>query len=188
MPTRTTFAPRTVPGRFVGLCGLPQCKIHRMMLTSIDFDAGTGHHVVKRAFAQFAVVRNFFHAVENVAAFKHVSKAFVNERRDHFDNIVHRFGNTRIQICAANVQGIHALEVHGDIFVGNVFPRDTLSIGGFNDFVVNVGKILDVMNFVAELGKEAADNVPYDKRAGVADMRRAVGRDSAAIDADLIFF
>ena len=188
MPAGTTCTPRTFPRRFAGLSRLPQRKIHGIFFAFVDFDASTRHHVRESALAEFAVIFIFLHAVKNIAVVEHVSKIFFNERLNHLDDIVHRFGDFRIKICAADVERVHAFEISRDIFFGNVFPCDAQFICSVDNFVVNVGEILNVANFIAALCKKTANDIPRDKRAGVAYVRRIVRRHSAAINADLAFF
>ena len=156
-----------------------------MTLTIINFDASPSHHIFKLAPTQFAVIFIRLDAVENIAVVQNVSKTFVDKRLNHFDNIFHRLGNFGINICVANVERVHTLEIRRDIFLGNFLPRDALLISGFDNLVVNVGEILHVTDFVATFLEETTNYIPRHERAGIADMRRIVRRHATTINTNL---
>ena len=47
MPARSAFSPRAGPGRFAWFSCLPKSEIHRIFLTFINVNTGTGQHIIQ---------------------------------------------------------------------------------------------------------------------------------------------
>ena len=184
VPARTAFAPRAVPRRFARFSPFPESEVHGIVFAVVDFDAGAGHHVVEAAAAQFAVVVKFFDAVIDVVV-DDIGIAFVDEGLDHVDDFIHVFRNAGIFVGPADMELVHNFEVRCDIAVGNGIPRDAFAVGGVDDLVVDVGEVLDVRDFIAQVFQIAFDDVPCDERTGIAHVGMIVRRDSADIHLDL---
>ena len=184
VPARTAFAPGAVPRRFAGLSTFPEGEVHGIVLAVVDFDTGAGHHVVEAATAQFAVVGELFDAVIDVVV-DDVGIAFVDEGLDHVDDFIHVFRYAGILVGPADVELVHDVEVRCDIAVGNGIPRDAFAVGSVDDLIVDVGEVLDVRDFIAQVFQIALDDVPRDERTGIAHVGMVVRRNAADIHLDL---
>ena len=152
MPAWTSFAPRAIPGRLAWFRGLPESKIHRMMLARIDFNARPGFHILKIAPAELAITCKFLHAVKDIAV-DDISEPLVNEILDHSDDFRHCLTDTRIYIRMADIQGIHGLKVRFDVAVRDILPGHTLFIGRSDDLIIYIREVLDVMDAIAFFAK-----------------------------------
>ena len=75
-----------------------------------------------------------------------------------------------------------------DIFLRNILVCYALFIGSFDDFVVNVGEILNKTDFIASVFEVAAQNIKNAQRSCVADVNVVINSRSAGIDFDFTFF
>ena len=180
MPSRAAFAPRAFPVRFARFGCLPQRKVKRVVLFVVNVDACARHHVFQLAAGQFAVTVKFFHAVINIAV-HFVSIALIDKGLHHVNDFRHMLGNARVNMRAADIQHIHFFKINVDIASADIAPRHAFLIGGVDDFVVNVGKVLHMQHVVAFMLQKAADYVPRYKGARIADMRVVVRRNAANI-------
>ena len=180
MPARASVAPRAFPVRFAGFGCFPQRKIKRVMLFVVNVNAGAGHHIFQLASGKFAVAVKLFNAVIYIAV-KLIGIAFINKGLYNIDNFLHMLGNTRVNMRASYVQLIHYFKISVDITPADVAPLHAFLIRRIDDFIVNIGKILNMQNVIAFMLQKTADNVPGYKGARVADMGMVVRRNAANI-------
>ena len=159
-----------------------------MMLAGINFDAGTGLHIIQFTPAELAIASKFLNAVEHIPIIDCIGIALVHQLLYHRDDLRDCLADPRVHIGALHIQFIHGFEISLDIAPGNITPGNTLFISRIDDLIINIRKILDVVNLIALLRKITADDIPGHERTGIADMRMVVWRNSAAIDADLALF
>ena len=184
MPAGAARSPGAVPRRFTWFGAFPESKIHGIVFAVIDFNTGTGHHVVEAAAAQFAIAGKFFYTVIHVVV-DDISVSLINQRLDHMDDFRHVFRNTGIFISPADMQGIHDFKIGSDVPVGNRIPRDAFAIGGVDDLIIDISEILDMCDFVAQMFQIAFNDIPGNKRTGIAHMGMIVRCDPADIHLDL---
>ena len=187
VPARPTRSPGAIPAGFAGFGALPECKIHRMALAVVHFHPGTGLHILQATAAQMAVRREVLNA-EIYVAVHHIGVPLVDERRNHIDNFRHMPRNPWIQIHPTDIQAVHHFKIGLDIATGELMPGNPLPGGGIDDFVVDVGKILDVGDRQSLPLEIAVNDVPDDERPGVADMRMIIRRHAADVNFDLSRF
>ena len=168
VPARTAFAPRAVPCRFARFSTLPEGKVHGIMFAVVDFDAGAGFHVIEAAAAQFTVVVKFFDTVIDVIV-DDVGIALI----------------AGITVSPTDMELIHDVEVGRNVAVGNRIPADAFPVGGVDDLVVDVGEILDMRDFVAEVFQVALDDVPGYEGTGIPHVGMVIRRNATDIHFDL---
>ncbi len=125
----------------------------------------------------------FRHTIVNIPV-HHVGKPLLNQGSDHLNDIAHMLGYPGIYIGPFNIKLIQVGKISGYIPVGNLFPGCSFIIGGFNNFVVDIGKILHMKNLKTLIFQIPFYNVPGNKRPGIADMRMIVRSYPADIQAD----
>ena len=184
VPARTAFAPGAVPCRFARFSTLPEGKVHGIVFTVVNFDAGAGFHVVEAAAAQFTVVVKFFNAVIDVVV-DDVGIALIDEALYHFDDVIHVFRDAGITVSPTDMELIHDVEVSRNVAVGNRIPADAFPIGGIDDLVVDVGEVLDMRDFIAEVFQIALDDVPGYERTGIPHVGMVIRRNATDIHFDL---
>ena len=184
VPARTAFTPRAIPRRFARFSPFPESEVHGIVFAVVDFDAGAGHHVVEAAAAQFAIVGELFDAVIDVVV-DDVGIALVDKSLNHVDDFIHVFRNAGILISPADVELVHDVEVRRNIAVGNSIPRDAFAVGSVDDLVVDVGEVLNVRDFIAQVFQITLDDVPCDEGTGIAHVGMVIRCNAADIHLDL---
>ena len=121
-------------------------------------------------------------------AVHHISVTFLDQRPDHIDNFLHVARNSRIEVHPANIQAIHHFEIRLDIPVGQFIPGNSRFRRSVDNLVIHIRKVLDMSHRQALPFKIAVNDVPDDKRAGIADMRMIIGRHAADVNLDLSRF
>ena len=72
------------------------------------------------------------------------------------------------------------------VFLRHLISRHALTFRRRNDFVVNVGDILDMLHFIAAIREVTADHVHCHEQAGMADVRLALRRHAAHVHLDVL--
>ena len=148
MPTRTAFSPRTVPRRFTRFSSFPESKVHGIFFAVVHFDTSSGHHIVQGTMAQFPVVFKTLNTIIYIAV-QLVGMAVFNQFGNHGYNIIHMFRYARIFIGTLNVELIHDFKVRSDISIGNCIPRYFFPVGGIDNLIIHIRKILNMRNGIA---------------------------------------
>ena len=187
MPSRAAFAPGAFPIGFAGLGLFPDSEIQRTLLFVVDVDAGAGFKVFDVLTGQAAVMGEFFHGVVHVAV-DIVGEAFIDKGLNHVDDFRDRVGDTGVHVSAADAQRVGVGEIFFDVFVCDFFGGAVFFVGTVDDFIVDVGEILNEGHIVADVFEIAAQHVEHDKGSGVADVKIIVDRRAAGIHFDFPSF
>ena len=78
-----------------------------------------------------------------------VGIAFVNQIFRDPNHFVHIVSAPWVVICTKNVQGIHVFVIRLDVGIDKGFPIPVQFICSDDDFVIDVGEVLNVMDIIA---------------------------------------
>ena len=187
VPARASLAPRAFPEWFAGLCRFPKCKVSRISLFIIDFDAGAGQHIFDLASGKLAVVFECRNVIVNIAA-KDIGMPLLDQCLHHIDDVLHVIGHSRIHIGTTDMELIHDFKVRINVTIGDRFPVAAFRIGFIDDLIIDIREILYKGHFITDEFQIATDDIPSNSRTGIADMRMVVGSDSADVDLRFSFF
>ena len=148
MPTRAAFSPRAVPRRFPRFSSLPESKVHGIFFAVIHFDTSPGHHIVQGTMAQFPVVFKALNTIIYIAV-QLIGMTVFNQFGNHGYNIIHMFRYARIFIGTLNVKLIHDFKIRSDIPIGDCVPRYFFPVGGIDNFIIHISKVLNMRNGIA---------------------------------------
>ena len=180
VPARATLSPGAIPGRFVGLGGLPQGEVHRVLFLLADLDARASLHIVQPAAGEFAVFFVFGDAEVDIPG-RGVGVALFDQTLDHGLDLVHRLGGARVGCRRQDIQvGEMPPEVLNVAF-GQLEGVRAHQVGSVDDLIVHVGVVHNVPDLVAAILEVAADNVEDQGRHGMPDVRVAIDRRAADI-------
>ena len=131
---------------------------------------------------KLAVFIKFANAEIYAAVRKGIGKTFFHKVFHYLYNFIHIF-------CCLGVNGGFFYAKAGGIFFifGNIFFRnlgrgDAFFVGAFDDFIVNVGKVLNKSYLVAKKFQIAAEHVKNTDGPCVADVDIVINSGSAGID------
>ncbi len=187
MPARTAGAPGAVPGRFARFRGLPQREVEGVFLAVVDFLAVTGAHVVRIASGELAVAGILADAEIDIAV-QRIGVTFVDEALDDLDDLVNFLRGARIVGRRFDVQVLHILLEVLDVAFRELERIDAHFIRAADDFVIHVGEVHSVSDFIAAVFEVPADNVKHHSGHRVTDMSFIVDSRAADIHLDLSRF
>ena len=104
---------------------------------------------------------------------------------NHIDHIRDFFRSLRMNRRRTNIHAFHVLLALCDIALGNDGRINAFFICGFDDLVIDIREVGDIIDFISLMLKVSADCVKDDHRPCVADMNQVVNCRSAYIHADL---
>ena len=186
MPSRASRANHTFPRSFPRLWCFPEGEVAgAVFFVFIDIDACAILHAGEIPFGKFAVAGEFCDAKIIGAVFRPISKTFChkigNELR-HFRNVI----GGADQLWLLDVQRCRVFEECFFVFRRVLLHADAIAGRVANDFVVHVGDVHDVFDFVSTLAKEALEKVHSNEGAEVADVAVIVDGGAAGIHADFV--
>ena len=187
MPAGTAFAPGAFPIGFAGFRRFPQREIEGISLLLAHGDSGAGLHFVDGAAGKFAVGFEFADFEVDVAV-DFVGEAVVDDLLYHGDDIVHMFGDPRMNRSFLHAETAGVLKVGFDVFVGQIFGIHAFFVGAVDDLIVHIGEVLDISHIIAAVGKVAAHHIKGHDGTGVAQMDIVIGGGAADIHFDFSLF
>jgi len=182
MPAGAAGAPRAVPVGFAGFGGFPEDEVGGVGFVRIYLYASACLQVVDIFFGEFAVVIGFWGAKID-GAVHIVGEAFVDKVLDKGDDVGDFLGNPGEMGGWANVETLHIGEKFVDIGVGDVQKTHALLVSSFDDFVINICKILYEIDIVASIFQKAVENVKDHMGAKIAYVGKIVNRGAADVNA-----
>src|SRR5512145_3077900 len=112
MPTRISYAPRTIPPQDVlRFCNLPEGKILRVTLVFAHRFPRSSFQFLDAAVREFAVFGPACHVEIHVTIGRYIGMALVEQRLDHFDLLWHMTTGARADIGTRDVEGVHICEI-----------------------------------------------------------------------------
>ena len=181
VPAGSSLAPRGLPIRLAGLRILPESKVHRLFFQLPDIDSGSRFEILKRLMRKLAVFMEFFRAEIDVAV-NGIGKAFFDKGRNNLNNLVNVFRSFRVIRRFPDIHALCVFPEFFDIFFGNFLKGQTLLIRTADNFIVDIGEILNKGNLVAPVLEITAKNIKHAKRSCVSDMDKVINRRTASID------
>ncbi len=110
-----------------------------------------------------------------------VSVAFGDEVLGDANHVVHVLCATRVGIGSQDVQGIHVFVVGLDVSLDQSLPIAALFVGPVNDFVIDVGEILDVHDVVPAGFQPPVNEVKGEVAPSMPKMAAVVDRDATHV-------
>ena len=185
VPAGATGAPRRRPRRLAGLGALPQREVERAALAIVDGDAGASLEIIEGLLRQLAVAGEGRDLEVHVAVDR-VGLAALDQARGDLDDLIDVRRHPRLDVGRQHAEHPHVGVVQIGVAVGVGQPVDARRRRRGEDLVLDVGDVADERHLVAEEHQRAADQIEADRRVGVADVRRRVGRGPAEVDPDAI--
>ena len=180
VPAWPALAPRAIPGRLAGLGRLPQGEVVRLLLMLAGLNPRAGRQPVDGVAAELAVLRKALHSIVDVAL-RLVGVAIPNQLLDDFDHLGDEARGVRRFRRTEHIQRVHAGPVGLDVAFCGLLWRDPIPVAGFDDLVVHIGEVLDVLDRVAGELQVTAHHVDADEQPGVADVRMVLGCEAADV-------
>ena len=172
-------------GRLVGLGGLPQHKVERVVLAIGHRHALTGAQIVDALARQLAVARKLAHREVHIAAAAAVGQAFGFERADHRQHLRHVIGGTRLEGGRHGADGGQVLAHRRNHLVGERADGDAALDRALDDLVFDVGDVAHISYLVATGLQPAADHIEGHHHPGMAHVAQVVDRHAANVHAHL---
>ena len=88
--------------------------------------------------------------------------------------------------CRTNIQPLCIRFIFTDIFFSAFFGRNAFFFGLFDNLVIDIGIILNEIDFVSTVFKESAQHIKNTNRSCIADMDIIIDRRATYIHIDLI--
>ena len=185
-----TGPPRPPWGRIAGLTGpgpFPQGKVGGMMLSVrvIRRQTTTGPFLLLLEISptQLPVLAGFHYGKIHVPI-GGIGRPLGLQSGDHGLNLTKATGGPGVVVSPQDVEGIHFRKEAGNVPLGDSLHAAAFGLGPSDNFVVNVGKILNKPHDKALPTQVAAQEIPNDIAAGMAKMTGVIHRDPTAIDGD----
>ena len=188
VPSRPSRSPGGGEGGLPRLGAFPEGEVEGMVLAGFlaigQPAAGALLLLIEVAAAELAVIGLGHHREVNVAI-GGIGRPPGLQLTDQPPDGVEAEGGAGHPVGPQDVEGIHIGEVVGDVAIAHRLHGAALLGGPFEDLVVDVGEVLHEGHRVAPPLQMAAQHVPDDVTAGVAQMAEVIDRDTAAVDAHL---
>ena len=188
VPAGPAPAPGRVPDRVFRLARLgefPEREIGRRALVRARLNPGALFIVFRFAAGQLAIVRHGGHR-EPDAFLADIGVVLAHEAGDDLDHFRHMLRGPGLHARRKDVQRQHV----GVVDVGKLLRDVRNRLAGvhrrLDQLVFDVGDVAreDDGAFAIGFHQQPAQHVKHDRRAGVADMGKVVGRRTADIDSD----
>ena len=114
-----------------------------------------------------------------------VGVALFGQRFNNSQNGINILGGGRVHNKQMHVQALGISPKFGNVALGHLGHGNALLVGFFNQFIVNIGKVLHKNYLVATVLQITAQNIKHAKRAGVANVNVVVNRWAAGVNAVL---
>ena len=152
VPSRATGPPRRIPSRLSGFCCLPQGEVLVVPLSGPRFvhapTSARSDGIDGLAGELSVLVRSRFN-MEVHAIIGFVGMTFVDEVLRDANHVVNVFRTARVDIRSQDVEGVHVLVVGLDVGIDQSLPITIKFVCTMDDFVIDIGEILHVMNVVS---------------------------------------
>ena len=135
--------------------------------------------------AQLAVAGVGLDAEVDIPVAGHIGVAGVHEVLDDVDDLADMLGSAGAHGGGLDVQTVGIPDVLGLKLAGDLLHRGALLLALFDELVINIGDVGDIVDLVAAVFQIAAQRIKDDHRARVADVDIVVNRRAADIDAVL---
>ena len=191
VPTRATLTKRAGPlrlSRFIGLCGLPQHKVQRVVLASRHSHAFAGTQFVKRLARQLAVASELAHREIDIGVVSTVGQAPRLQPADHLQHLRHIGGRPGLVGGPLHAQGVQILVHLADHVLGQFPDGDPSLQGTADDLVVNVGDVAYVGHRQTASTQPPLHDVEGQHHPGVPHVAQVVDRHAADVHAHMAGF
>ena len=189
VPAGAAVAPGALPVGLAGLGRLPDCEIGGVLLQVVVHTAAqltvAALEVVEVQMAQLAVAGVGLDAEVDIPVAGHIGVAGVHEVLDDVDDLADMLGSAGAHGGGLDVQTVGIPDVLGLKLAGDLLHRGAFLLALFDELVINIGDVGDIVDLVAAVFQIAAQRIKDDHRARVADVDIVVNRRAADIDAVL---
>ena len=179
MPARPSCPPRGIPVDFPWLSRLPQGKIQRIFFFShfilTNVLTGPDFQRVQRLPGKGAVVGKLTGPVVNVAG-SFIRVALLNQGFNHFNNSRNIFRCPRVQGGRLHVERRRIGHKRRNVFFSQFRDGNPLFGRRFDHFVINIGKVRNIINLVAFKLQVAAHCIKGHNTPGIPDVNVIVHR------------
>ena len=186
VPAGAAVAPGAFPVGLAGLGGLPDGEIRGIFLQIVIHLAAQGAvaalQVIQIQVAQLAIAGVRLHAEVHVAVAGHVSMAGVDQVLDDVDDLTDMLGSAGAHGRRLDIQTVRVLDVLGLKLAGHLLHAGALFLAFFNQLIVNIGDVGNIVHLIAAVFQIAAQGVKHDHRAGIADVDVVINRRAADVD------
>ncbi len=186
MPARTAGSDRRVPRGFARLRSLPEGEVAGTVLfVFVDVDARAVGHAGKIFFRKLAVAGKFRDAEIVRTVVGAIRKALLHERGDKVGHLIDVFGGEH-QNRPLNVQRSRIFQEGLGKLRGVLLHSHAIARGIANDFVVHVGDVHDVADFVSALAEKAIEKINRDECAEITDVAIVIDGWSTGVHANAV--
>ena len=184
VPTGATGADFGIPGEFAFLRSFPEGEVAGVgLFVLVDIDAGAGDHAAEVVVGELAIFGEFADAeVDGTVAA--VGEAVLLQFVDGGGHLGDVFGGAGDAFGAFEAERGAVVEEGFGVDVGVFAEAFALGDGVADDFVVDVGDVHDVIEFVAIGAQPAPKQVIEDEGAEVADVGKVVDGGTAGVHSD----
>ena len=188
MPAGASLTPGGGEAGLSGFGPFPEREIEGVLLAGL-FGIGHPPGGVVLLFAQVAAaelaVTGMLHHREIHIPFSAVGRTLGFQFADQCADAIQALGGAGHPVGPQDPQGVHVLVERGNVSLAHLRHRGVLLAGPFEDLVVDVGEVLNEGHLQAAPDQIAAQHIPVDVAAGMAQVAEVVDRHAAAIDARL---
>ena len=114
-----------------------------------------------------------------------VGVTFVDKVLRDTNHVVNVFRASRIDISPQDVQGVHVLVIGLNVLLNQGLPVSIEFVGSVNDFVVNIGEILHIMNIVTACLKPTMNQIERQVAPSMTKMTAVVYGDTTYVHGHL---
>ena len=183
VPAGSATAPGRVPAGLLVAGGLPQHEIASVFLVRRHFHTRPRQHLAPIALGQHSIIVIGTDVEQNMS-FGCVGMSAIDQALDHRNDLRQMLGDSRLVVGRRHAQGLKILVVSGGIAVADHSDRDTFTLGGGIDLVVDVGDVADVDHALVPMPQQARQHIEHDRRSHVADVRIGIDRGATDIHRD----
>jgi len=186
VPAGATGAPRAGPFGFPRFAGLPEHEVQRILLVRVvrvvaTLIGGGQQLCVSTEPCHFAVGRLTAHIKKDVAV-ADIGFAVADESFDDGNHARDFFGDFGEEIRRKEIHVAAVFDELVNFTFGQRIPRNVVTVGAFEERIINIGDVLTVRDLAA-LGAYVADeHVKDEEGVGVPDVSRIVGGDATYVE------
>ena len=176
MPSRTAIAPWRLPCRLPFLLWLPQYEVQWIFLLILAcYQKGTlsRTQVIQILVGQFAIFFKFPGAIVYGAVLL-IGISFVNQGLDHVNHAADLFRSQGILGGRFNIHAIHILLAFRDITLGNLVGRYPFFDRPFDNLVIYIRKVGNIIYIVAFVFKISPHRIKYDHGPCISDVNEVI--------------
>src|SRR5687768_7435090 len=182
VPAWPARAPGTFPARLAGLGGLPQGEIEGVSLEFGRVDAGAGEHVIDVALRESTVLlgTKFADPVVDVTT-GFVCVVLRDKALDEFDDLWNDFRYAWVDVRRLDVHLVQLTVIVLDVLFGELQHGNAEPVRALDELVIDIGEILDVLDFNSAPVQISAQDIEDDGMEGVADVTFGIWGDSTDV-------